>query len=813
MAGQPAQDAGPDPGAVTDLRDLARELDQLRCRAARGTRKVRVSLSDLARRVDLPRSTVHAYVSGKILAPIELLDRIVIALGATPAEQAAWSEAWFRIAKDQHERRQPDPVQTELSAPLAAPDRHGSGLVRWPAPRQLPPAPRGFAGRRDELDQLTAMLETAGVDGTTVISAIAGVGGIGKTWLALHWAHRHLDRFPDGQLFVDLRGFAPNTQPISPIAAVRGFLHALGVEPERIPVDPDAQFGLYRSLLADKRMLILLDNARDTQQLTPLLPASPTCTVLVTSRDQLAGLITAHGAYPLALDVLDERDAHDLLAHRLGQRRLDSEPAAVADLLARCAGLPLALGIMAGRATAHPDSLLADWARELRDAATRLAALDWGDPAASLSAVLYSSYDALSAEQAMVFELLALAPGPDIGLHAAANLTGLPAVQTGLVLRALEEMSLLQQYAPGRYRMHDLIRLHVADQARLARSSSDRDGALRRLVDYYTHTAFTGERLLDPYRPSITLDTPAPGCRPQPLSNETAALKWFEAEHACLLSAQRFAVALGRHGVVWQLAWALNSFHNLQGHLPEQLTVCQHALAAARELADPAGQILAHRRLGSVLTRLGRHGEAMDHLQHALGLAEDTGDLPDQAHTHQVLATAWAQRGEVQQALEHATHAVRLVQSLGDEVWEADTLNAAGWLHARLGQHRQARAQGEGALALFRRHGDRDGEAATLDTLGYIAQQSDQHTEALTYYRQALHLLRDSGDAYHEAETLDRIGHAHAALGNCEDAHRTWQQALQLYQAQHRATEADRIRRQLERQADVTFPTREGHDP
>ncbi|MEQ4717507.1 tetratricopeptide repeat protein [Nonomuraea sp. B19D2] len=750
--------------------------------------------------MDLPRSTVHAYVSGKILAPVELLDRIVIALGATPAEQAVWSEAWFRIAKHQHERRQPDPVETGPPEPPAAPDRHGSGLVRWPTPRQLPSVPRVFAGRRDELAQLTAMLEAARVDGT-MISAIAGVGGIGKTWLALHWAHWHLDRFPDGQLFVDLRGFSPNAQPMSPSAAVRGFLHALGVEPERIPLDPDAQFGLYRSLLADKRMLVLLDNARDTQQVTPLLPGSPTCTVLVTSRDQLAGLITAHGAHSLAVDVLDERDARDLLAHRLGQRRLDAEPAAVADLLARCAGLPLALGIMAGRATAHPGSLLADRARELRDATNRLAALDWGDPTASLPAVLSSSYDALSAEQAMVFELLALAPGLDIDLPAAANLTGLPAVQTGYALRALAEISLLQQYTPGRYRMHDLIRLHVTERAQLDRSSDDRDMALRRLVDYYTHTAFTGERLLDPHRPSIELATPAPGCRPQPLSNETAALKWFEAEHACLLAIQQFAAEVGWHRSVWQLAWALNSFHNLRGRLPEQLAVSRHALAAARELEDPAGQVLSHRRLGSVLIRLGRHGEAMDHLQHALGLAEDTGDIVAQAHTHQVLATAWAQQdGHVQQALEHASLAVRLVQDLDDEVWEADTLNAAGWLHARLGQCRQARAQCEVALALFRRHSSRDGEATTLDTLGYIAQQSDQHTEALAYYRQALDLLRDIGDAYHEAETLDRIGQVHAALGESADAHQTWRQAFRLYQAQHRAAEADRIHRRLQSQ-------------
>ncbi|HJP73197.1 MAG TPA: BTAD domain-containing putative transcriptional regulator, partial [Pseudonocardiaceae bacterium] len=243
-----------------------------------------------------------------------------------------------------------------------------------PIPRQLPPPPRSFTGRGAELDGLTARLDAAGA--SVRISVIAGTGGIGKTWLALHWAHQNLHRFPDGQLFVNLRGFDPSGKPISLQDAVRGFLEALGVDPAGIPVALDAQVGLYRSLVTDKRMLILIDNAANTSQVAPLLPGSPTCTVVVTSRDRLSSLIAAHDAHPVPLDVLPEAEARELLAARLGPNRLSDEPQAVDDLLASCAGLPLALSIVAGRAQEHPEFPLTTLATELNDTTHRLAALD-----------------------------------------------------------------------------------------------------------------------------------------------------------------------------------------------------------------------------------------------------------------------------------------------------------------------------------------------------------------------------------------------------------------------------------------------------
>ncbi|WP_327565160.1 ATP-binding protein, partial [Actinophytocola sp.] len=283
-----------------------------------------------------------------------------------------------------------------------------------PVPHQLPAAPQPFTGRADELAILTAALDAPERSATVVIYAIAGAGGIGKTWLALHWAHQHLDRFPDGQLFVDLRGFSPDSQPMPPAVAVRGFLDAFGVDPAHIPLDPHAQAARYRSLVTGRRILILLDNAADTTQVTPLLPGSSTATVLITSRNHLTGLITGHGTHHLPADVLTDHEARSLLATRLSSARIAAEPVAVEELLAYCGGFPLALSIIAGRAHTHPRLPLATIAAELRDAG--LGALDEDDPAASLPAVLSWSYSTLSKEQAQVFGLLGIAPGSDISL-------------------------------------------------------------------------------------------------------------------------------------------------------------------------------------------------------------------------------------------------------------------------------------------------------------------------------------------------------------------------------------------------------------
>ncbi|WP_433271609.1 BTAD domain-containing putative transcriptional regulator [Actinosynnema sp. CS-041913] len=666
-----------------------------------------------------------------------------------------------------------------------------------PVPRQLPPAPPRFTGRVAELAGLSSALDSAvGESATVVISALSGAGGIGKTWLALHWAHRNLDRFPAGQLFVDLRGFSPDGQPMSTGAAVRGFLDALGVDPAQLPVDPHAQAARYRSLVAGRPMLIVLDNAAHTGQITPLLPGSASCTVLVTSRQHLTGLVAAHGAHHLPIDVLTEPDARALLTARLGAERVAAEPAAVADLLACCGGFPLALSIVAGRAQIHARLPLATLAAELHDAG--LGALDEDDdPAASLPAVLSWSYRALTDQQAGVFGLLGLAPGPDLGLSAAASLTGLPVAEARAALRGLAQVSLLDQDASGRYRMHDLIRQYAGDTARRDQPEADRAAAVRRVVDFYLHTAHHSERLLDPHRTPIEVEPPAPGCRPDPPADSAAAMAWFEAEHAGLLAAQQAAVAQGLHRSAWQLAWTLDTFHRRRGHLYDLLAAWQTGLAAAEHVAEATIQAQANRNLGHAYALVGRYDDALRHLHQSITLAEHADDHSEQAHSHRALAWAWERQGDDRKALDHATHALRLARAVGNPTQEAAALNEVGWYAARLGEYDQARVHCEAALTLFQRHDNRNGAANTLDSLGYIAHRTARQVDAIDQYQQSLALRRRLGHTYQAANSLEGIGHPYAALGRHREARTAWLEALDLYQSQRRVADAERVQEQL----------------
>ncbi|MGW7415049.1 helix-turn-helix domain-containing protein [Streptomyces sp. NPDC054863] len=658
-----------------------------------------------------------------------------------------------------------------------------------PAPRQLPAPPAPFVGRRHDLERLDATLRSG--SGTVVLSAIAGAGGVGKSWLALHWAHRNADRFPDGQLFVDLRGFSPDGGPMDPSVAVRGFLDALGVEPSRIPVAPHAQAALFRSLVADKRMLLVLDNAADTAQVIPLLPGGDTCTVAVTSRNRLSGLITGHGAHHLAVGTLTDTEARGLLTARLGAVRIDAESAAVDELVRLCGGFPLALSIIAGRAHTHPQLSLADLAGELRDSA--LDVLDDADPAASLPAVLSLSHHALSDEEAEVFGLLAIAPGPDVSLPAAKSLSGLSLSRTRTVLRRLEQASLISQDAVGRSRMHDLIRQYADTAHRTA--GATRQAALRRVLDFYTRTAYAAERLLDPHRDPIELDPPVSGSHPQTLADIPAAMKWFDTEHRNLLAAQQTAVTHASHRTAWQLAWTLNTFHYRRGHRHDQLAVWQIAVDSAGQLPDPGAQILTHRLLGRAHVVLGHHQEAIGALHQALSLSEQHHDRALQAHAHYTLASIWP---DDRRALDHARRALDLYRGFDRPIWEANALNAVGWFAARLGDHATARENCRAALTLFQRHRDLGGQAQTLDSLGYIDHHSDHHQDAVQHYSQALSLYRDLGNTYETADTLDRLGHAHAAPGHHDQALAVWREARDLYRQQGRDDEAEQVQRQLD---------------
>ncbi|MFF9345724.1 BTAD domain-containing putative transcriptional regulator [Streptomyces sp. NPDC014734] len=665
-----------------------------------------------------------------------------------------------------------------------------------PVPRQLPAPPGAFVGRRRELAELDALLKEPDGDETVlVISAIGGAGGMGKTWLALRWAHENLGRFPDGQLYASLCGFAPSARPTPPETVLRGFLDALGTEPGNMPAEPDGQAGLFRSLTADRRMLIVLDDARDADQVRPLLPGGATCTVVVTSRSHLGGLNATHGCRYLALDTLRDEDAQQILTRAVGHDRVAAEPGAVTALFRRCAGLPLALSVVAARAATRPGFPLAVLAGELDDT-TGLDALNAGDLATDLRAVFATSYRTLDDRTAEVFALLGLAPGPDIGIDAAARLTALPVHRVRAALRTLEAAHLVQQQTPGRYRMHDLVRLYAAERGR-ERPADVRDGALRRVLDFYVGTALAGDRLAAPHRTPLAPCGDGAGTDPVPLRDADAALSWFEAEHACLLAVHHFALTHGRHRPAWQLAWALDTFHWRRGRLPDRIAVLGATLPALRTLGDPASLALAHRLLARTHVPFGRHVRALEHLRRAVELYEEAGDAAGQAQTHLNFALAWEARGDHGQALAHAEENLRIRTTLRSPAREAEALNAVGWYHAHLGHHGQARDYCERALVLCRRHDLLETEAFTLDSLGYTAHHSGRYALAVDHYGQALALRRHLGDRFEEADALARLGHAYQALSRFAEAHRAWSLALGLYRDQRRTTEALGVQQHL----------------
>ncbi|MFJ5984679.1 ATP-binding protein [Lentzea sp. NPDC092896] len=665
-----------------------------------------------------------------------------------------------------------DGEQDELLAAAA-----GRPVVATPVPRQLPAPPSPFAGRQDVLDRL----------GTSGISVISGAGGIGKSWLASHWAHRNAARFPDGQLFVDLRGFSPGSAPMDPAAAIRGFLDALGVEPSRLPADPHAQAAMFRGLVADRRVLLVLDNAADTAQVVPLLPGAGTCAVVVTSRSTLTGLITGHGAHHMSVGTLTADEAASVLTARLGSARVEAEPDAAAELIGLCGGFPLALSIVAGRACVQPHLALAALALELRE--STLDALDDIDPAASLPAVLSSSYRALTAEQAEVFSLLAIAPGPDISLPAAVSLTGLGEHRTRTVLRALTQASLVVQDADGRYRMHDLIRRYATDLA------GDTSVALQRLLDFYAHTAAAADAVVETHRHLIELvpsDT-----TPLPMPDIGTAMAWFTAEHATLLAAQRVAAERSCHARAWEIAWALNNFHYRQGHRHDQLSVWRTGAAAAAHLNDPISLALALRLLGRALVVLGHNEEAITHMRRALELAEQQGDAAHQGHAHYTLASAWEREGEDRTALDHARKALTLYRTVDQPAWEGNALNAVGWYHARLGEHDAALEHCHTALALYQRIEDLGGQAQTLDSLGFTEHQRGTYAEAIGRYRESIALYRVLGNLVETADTLERLGDSHFASGERAEARSVWEEAVELYRQQGRTDEASLLEKRL----------------
>jgi tetratricopeptide (TPR) repeat protein/transcriptional regulator with XRE-family HTH domain len=728
--------------------------------------------------------------SGRTARPHRRSVRLIAAaLQLADAELAAFCAAGRNSAAGG------EPRLAGKAAPRGVPP---DGQPQTGRPRQLPSAVSHFTGRAAELATLTGLLGEVGTQeaGTVAIVVISGTAGIGKTALAIHWAHQAAGQFPDGQLYVNLRGYDPSGTPATASEAVRGFLDALGVPSARIPRGPQAQAGLYRSLLADRRMLIVLDNARDEEQVRSLLPASPGSLVLITSRNQLGGLAAADGAWMLTLDILTHGEAVQLLTARLGNGRATAEPAAVDRIARLCACLPLALAVAAARAAVRPSFPLAAVAAELADSAGRLDALDAGDLGSSVRAVFSWSCHQLGPETARMFRLLGLHPGPDISVPALASLAGRPGADVRRLLRELARAHLIAEHVPGRYAFHDLLRAYAAEQAHQTANQAERDAAVGRVLDHYLHTAARAALLLEPSKEPVVLAPPRPGAAAGQPADYSQALAWFEAERQVLLAAVTVAAGSGFDTHAWQLPWATASFLHIRGHWQERAAAQRTALAAAARLGDTAAQAISGRLLALACTNLGDHDQARGHFASSLTLYQRVGNRLGEAKVQHSLGLLAERQGHYADALGHAEQALRLYQAIGDNAHEAVALNAVGWCHGLLGDYQEARAFCRQAVTLCAESGDRRNEGSAWDSVGYAEHNLGNLAEAAACYQRALSLFRESGARFGEADVLAHLGDTHDASGELAQAREAWQQALAIFEDLQHA-DAEKVRAKL----------------
>jgi DNA-binding SARP family transcriptional activator/tetratricopeptide (TPR) repeat protein len=685
-------------------------------------------------------------------------------------------------------------------------------------PRQLPAAVACFTGRRAELAALTSLLvpRPAARASALVISAIGGTAGVGKTALAVQWAHEVAGRFPDGQLYVNLRGYDP-AEPVTSADALAGFLRALGVPGTDIPDGADDRSGLYRSRLAGRRVLVLLDNARDAGHVRPLLPGDPGCVAVVTSRDGLAGLVATDGAWRLDLDVLPLADAVTLLRSLIDDR-VDDDPEAAEDLVRSCSRLPLALRLAAELAAARRETSLRELVTEL--AADRLGLLDAGEDQADVRAVFSWSVRQLPEDVLAAFALLGLHPGEDFDADAAAALIGTTRAEARRVLGRLARASLIQQAGASRYGMHDLLRAYAREQA----AARDTDGqsfqGLTRLFDHYLAAAAAAMDILFPaeahWRPRI-----APMAEHVPeIVGKTGAGTWLDRERANLVAVIAQCSGHGWHRQTADLATILYRYLENGGHLPEAQIIYGHARHTARRSGDPVAEASALSALAGIATMKGRFRDAAEtyyaareryrrcgdrageaRVLYGLGLSEhqlhnlwsaagyyrqavaasdDAGDSLGSARALLNLADVENELDQANEAAEHLQHALHVFREVKDQPGEGAALHSIGQCHLRRGQLAQAAAYFETALAIFHRIDRRIGVAVALCSLGEVRIRQGEYQDAIGHLRQALAVCREIGDQYGEIWALRIFAQGLHALGQPAAARTELRTALRL---------------------------------
>ncbi|MQA85329.1 MAG: tetratricopeptide repeat protein [Streptosporangiales bacterium] len=646
-----------------------------------------------------------------------------------------------------------------------------------PVPRQLPATIPDFTGRASDLAHLDALLATGDEPGpavgppAVVITAIDGTAGAGKTTLAVCWAHRVKHRFPDGQLYVNLRGYDAGP-PATPAEVLDGFLRALDIPPERIPDDVEA---LFRSLLDGRRTLLLLDNANSPEQVRPLLPGSPGCLALVTSRSSLSGLAVTAGAIRVSLDLLPLADAVALLRTIIGAERVDAEPDAVVDLARICARLPLALRIAGHRATARPHTRLADVVADLADEQHRLDELSIADDEpAAVRAVFSWSYRALPADQARMFRLLGLHPGPDIGNYAAAALADVDPRRARRLLDGLVEVHLLEHAARDRYRFHDLLRAYAHERAEHDETPDDRNAATERLLGWYLHTAHAADRQHPHYR--IVPDAVPSPRHPLTFANDDQGREWLETERPAIVAAVRHAADAGRHRLAWQLAAVAGCFLNHRGYRDDVGKTGQLGLAAARRIRDRFGEAW----MLDLISGPGWLDETVLLRQQALAIYRELGDRRLEAATLSDLGHAYGDLRRYSEAVDCIQQALAILPQFGDQWAEGLALRNLADVHVGLGRFVEAETYCEQALAIFRRISDSTRVALALDSLGRACHGLRRFGEAVDCYRQALSIFRQTDYRGATVETLDNLAQTLCQTGDTETARDHWREALAL---------------------------------
>jgi DNA-binding SARP family transcriptional activator/tetratricopeptide (TPR) repeat protein len=648
----------------------------------------------------------------------------------------------------------------------------GTGDGDGDSPRQLPADVPDFTGRTAELAALDAL-----PGGSARVAVIGGPAGMGKTSLAVHWAHRVADKFPDGQLFVNLRGFDATGAATATTDALAALLTAVGVPQRRLPAGEDALAALFRTTMADRRLLILLDNARDAAQVRPLLPGAPGCFVLITSRNRLSGLVAGVGAVPLTLDRPSAGDARDFLTRRLGSR-VANEPGAEREIVESCGRLPLALAVVAARA-ATTQLPLAALAADLRECRSRLDALSDGDPATDVRTVFSWSYHALGPQAARLFRLLGMHVGPDVSLSTAAALAGVPAGRVRQLAGELTRVHLVEEHVPGRYAFHDLLRTYAGELAD-AEPEAERRAGLRRLLDHLLHSARLADAQVEPNRTPIRFETCDPGVHPDRPADAAAALSWFDTERAALVEAVDRAAAEGFPAHAWQLAWAIKPWLSRQWHRRDQIRTQRSAVAAAERSGDQAAQAAAYRYLADGHDRLGEHDEAETCHRRAADLYHALGDVAGQAHMLYDLASMFDRRGRHADAAPHLEAALPLFRQAGDFAGEARCLGALGWERAQLGDYGPALEACHAAVALLRERGDRHAEGASWDSIGFIHHRRGDLRQARECYERGLAIALECGDRHAAAETLVHLGESQLAAGEPDACRAAWTRALAL---------------------------------